>query len=71
MIRILVDRLFEGGKHYIEGACVAADVDGLPTTGIITGSKMEIADTGDEYTFAEGDSPAWNKTKSGPTVEDG
>ena len=71
MIRILVDRLFADGKHYIEGACVAADVAGLPTAGIVTGSKMQIADSGDEYTFAEGDSPAWNKTKSGPTVEGG
>lgn len=68
MIRILVDRLFADGKHYIEGACVDAEVSGLPTSGIVTGSKMECADSGDEYRFAEGDSPSWNKTKSGSTA---
>ena len=60
MVRILVERAYNGEKKYIEGACVAADVAGLPTDGIVTGSKMTCADTGDVYMFAEGDSPAWN-----------
>lgn len=61
MIRILKDRIIAGNVHYIEGACVAADVSNLPTTGIATGSKMTCADSGDVYLFAEGDIPAWTK----------
>ena len=69
MIRILNVRIFEAGMTYIEGACVAADVPNLPTTGIVTGSKMTVADSGDVYMFAEGDSPAWNKIAAGPTAQ--
>ena len=69
MLRILVDRAYNEDKRYIEGACVAADVAGLPTSCIVTGSKVTVADTGDEYMFAEGDVPAWNKVKAGPTPE--
>ena len=69
MVRYLVERTFEGNKKYVEGACVAADVATLPTTGIITGSKMTVADSGDVYMFAEGDSPAWSKIQAGPTAE--
>ena len=70
MIRILIDRTFGAGLHYIEGACVDADVAGLPTTGIITGSKMTCADSGDEYMFHEDESsPGWSKTKAGPVAE--
>lgn len=69
MIRILTDQLYSDGKRYIEGACVAADVAGLPTTGLVTGSKMTVADSGDVYMFAEGDSPAWTKIAAGPAAE--
>lgn len=69
MVRILEERTFVDGKKYIEGACVATDVAGLPTSGIVTGSKMTVADSGDVYMFAEGDSPAWTKIAAGPTVE--
>lgn len=69
MIRILESRVFGDGLSYIKGACVAADVATLPTTGIITGSKMTVADSGDVYMFAEGDSPAWSKIQAGPPAE--
>lgn len=69
MVRYLVERTFVDGKKYVEGACVAADVAGLPTTGLVTGSKMTVADNGDVYMFAEGDSPAWTKIAAGPTPE--
>ena len=69
MIRILNVRIFEAGMTYIEGACVAADVSNLPTSGIVTGSKMTVADSGDVYMFAEGDSPAWTKIAAGPTAQ--
>lgn len=69
MIRILVDRLFSDNAHYIEAAGLSTDSAGLPTSGIITGSKFTEADTGDVYMFAEGDSPAWNKIQSGPPAD--
>ena len=69
MVRVLVERTFVDGKKYIEGACAAADVAGLPTSGLVTGSKMTVADSGDVYMFAEGDSPAWTKIQAGPTAE--
>ena len=69
MIRVLNERIVENGKKFIEGACVAADVAGLPTSGLVTGSKMTVADSGDVYMFAEGDSPAWTKIAAGPTSE--
>lgn len=69
MVRILEERTYIDGKKYIEGACVAADVAGLPTSGIVTGSKMTVADSGDVYMFAEGDSPAWTKIAAGPTAD--
>ena len=69
MVRILAEHTFVDGKKYIEGACVAADVAGLPTAGLVTGSKMTVADSGDVYMFAEGDSPAWTKIAAGPAAE--
>lgn len=59
MIRILVDRLFEGGKHYIEAAGLSTD--SKPTANIVTGSLFLEVNTGDIYAFEEGDSPAWDK----------
>ena len=47
MVRVLNERIFGDGKKFIEGACVAADVAGLPTSGLVTGSKMTVADSGD------------------------
>ena len=69
MVRIIVERAFAGGLKYIEGACVHADTK--PTAGIVTGSKLTEADTGDVYMFYEGDSPAWSKIAAGPTVSEG
>lgn len=71
MIRILDERIYSDGLKLIAGACVDADVTDLPTTGIITGSTMTCADSGDVYMFAEGDSPAWGKIAAGPTVSAG
>ena len=67
MVRILVDRIYAGDVHYIEAAGLSTDTK--PTAGIITGSKFTAVDTGDEYLFAEGESPSWNKVKSGPAAE--
>ena len=67
MIRVLYERVFEDGKTYIEGACVADDTK--PTTGIVTGSRLTEADTGDVYMFYEDEStPAWGKIAAGPTA---
>lgn len=66
MIRILHERIFGDGKRLIYGACVSTD--SKPTTGIVTGSKLTEADTGDVYMFAEGDSPAWGKIQAGPVA---
>lgn len=58
MVRILVDRLFAGDKHYIEA--VGLSTDSKPTTGLITGSTFIEQDTGDVYMFDEA-SAAWGK----------
>ena len=69
MVRILFERVFEDGKMYIEGACVALDTK--PTDGIVTGSRMTEADTGDVYMFYEDDTtPAWAKIQAGPPSGD-
>lgn len=52
MIRIINSRVFGDTLMYIEGACVDADLTELPTSGIVTGSKMTCADSGDAYMFA-------------------
>ena len=70
MIRILYERVIADGLKYIEGACVSDDTK--PTTGIITGSRLAEADTGDVYMFYEDDTtPAWGKIAAGPTQADG
>lgn len=66
MIRILTSRIYEDGKQYIEGACVADDTK--PTTGLVTGSKLTEADTGDVYMFYEGDTPGWGKIVTGAST---
>ena len=66
MIRILEQRVFEGGLRLIIGACKHADTK--PTTGLVTGSRLTEADTGDEYMFYEDETtPGWGKIKAGPT----
>lgn len=67
MIRILEERIIAEGLRYIDGACVSGDTK--PTTGIVTGSRLTEADTGDVYMFAEGDTPAWNVIQAGPAAE--
>ena len=67
MIRVLYERVFDDGLKYIEGACVADDTK--PTEGIVTGSKLVEADTGDVYMFYEDSTtPAWAKIQAGPTA---
>ena len=69
MIRILYERVIEDGLKYIEGACVADDTK--PTTGIVTGSTLIEADTGDVYMFYEDETtPAWGKIQAGPPSGD-
>ena len=63
MIRLIVNRAFDNDLHYVEGFCLSSD--DKPTTGLVTGSRMTEADTGDVYLFAEGDSPAWAKVAAG------
>ena len=65
MIRIIDERIYEDGKKLIVGACVADDTK--PTAGLVTGSKLTEADTGDVYMFYEADSPGWGKIAAGPT----
>ena len=69
MIRILYERVFEDGLKYIKGACVKSDTK--PTAGIVTGSRLTEADTGDEYMFYEDDTtPGWGKIAAGPPSAD-
>jgi hypothetical protein len=63
MMRIIKEEPFQDGLKYIEGFCLSTE--SKPTAGIITGSKMTEADTGDVYLFAEGDNPAWTKVAAG------
>lgn len=70
MIRVLYERVFNDGMKYIEGACVADDTK--PTAGLVTGSVLTEADTGDVYMFYEDETtPAWGKIKAGPTAGQG
>lgn len=60
MVRIIIDRLYEGGLHYIKAAGLADDTK---PSGVITGSEYIAVDTGDKYAYdEEGDD--WNKTGS-------
>ena len=59
MIRILVEKIIDGDKKYIEAAGLNDDTK--PTENLVTGSLFLEVDTGDVYAFAEGDSPDWNK----------
>ena len=59
MVRVIVERIIEGNKRYIEAA--GLKTESKPTSNIVTGSLFLEVDTGDVYAFAEGDVPAWNK----------
>lgn len=59
MIRIIVDRTFEGGKNYIEAAGLSTDTK--PTGTIITGSLFLEADTGKVYVYDETGDGAWTE----------
>ena len=63
MVRLVVEKTFQDNKLYIEGFCTSLDTK--PTSGIITGSKITEADTGDVYLFEEGDNPTWHKVAAG------
>lgn len=63
MIRILVNNRLTEDVSYIKASGLSTDTK--PTDGIATGSIFQEVDTGDEYAFAEGDSPTWYKIKSG------
>lgn len=62
MVRVIVDQLLTGGKHYIEAAGLSTDTK--PTGDIITGSKFTEADTGIEYLFDES-SGGWQAQNTG------
>ena len=63
MVRLIVEKTFQDNKLYIEGFCTSLDTK--PISGIITGSKITEADTGDVYLFEEGDNPTWHKVAAG------
>lgn len=70
MVRIIYEREYGEGLKYIEGACVHEDTK--PTAGIVTGSVLTEADTGDVYMFYEDDTtPAWGKITAGPVAASG
>lgn len=58
MVRILVDELFVGEKHYIEAAGLSTDTK--PTTDVITGSVFVEVDSGDSYLYDEAGAQ-WHK----------
>ena len=51
MVRILVDKIYQDNKHYIEGAGLSTD--SKPADNVITGSLFLEVDTGDVYAFDE------------------
>ena len=59
MIRVLVEKGFDGQKNYIEAAGLSTDTK--PVENIVTGSLFMEVDTGDVYAFSEGDTPSWNQ----------
>ena len=63
MIRTLEKKAFTDNLSYVRLAGLSTE--SKPTTGIVTGSTFLEVDTGDEYAFAEGDSPTWYKIKQG------
>jgi hypothetical protein len=63
MVRLTVEKTFQGDKLYVEGFCTSQD--SKPTSGIVTGSKITEVDTGDEYLFDETGDGTWTKVKAG------
>lgn len=59
MVRVIVDRLLTGGRHYIEAAGLSTD--SKPTANAATGSLFLEVDTGDVYAYDETSSGTWNK----------
>lgn len=51
MVRVLVSRIHQDDKNYIEAVCLSSDEK--PAAGIITGSLCVEADTGNVYIFDE------------------
>lgn len=51
MVRVLVDQLFEGNKHYIEAAGLAED--DKPEGNLVTGSQYLTVDTTKVYLWDE------------------
>lgn len=66
-MRILEQRAFTDGLNYERIAGLSTE--SKPTVGLVTGSIFLEVDTGDEYAFAEGDSPTWYKIKAGVPAE--
>lgn len=66
-MRTLVQKPFTDGLNYVKLAGLSTEEK--PTVGIVTGSEFLEVDTGDEYAFAEGDSPAWYKIRAGAPAE--
>ena len=57
MVRIIVNRGFDGSMRYIEAAGLSTDAK--PTGGIITGSLFIEADTGEVYVYDETGGGTW------------
>lgn len=58
MVRIIVERMVEPGKKYIEAAGTSEDIK--PSSGIVTGSMFVEVDTGDVFAFDENTAPGGN-----------
>lgn len=63
MVRLLVEKPFNGSLKYCEFAGLAEDT--MPTAGVVTGSKYTAVDTGDTYLFDE-ESSEWTKVPPDP-----
>lgn len=66
MTRILVERIIEDDKVYIEAACLSTD-ESKPSGNFVTGSKLVEADTGAEFMYDE-TAGQWNQTAAGYTA---
>lgn len=58
MVRVLVQKGFDGQKNYIEASGLSTDTK--PVENIVTGSLFMEVDTGDVYAFDEAGT-AWNQ----------
>lgn len=57
MVRILEQRIIEGGKVWVSASGLSTDTK--PTENIAQGSQYIASDTGDVYLFSEGENDPW------------